>query len=183
MKYNPRSSRRRRLRRSLTFSAILIAAYYSQVFAQTAQLSGRITDATSAALRGAVVTVTQTTSGTSREVASNEHGFYAVPFLSPGPYRVSVSAVGFKPATRDGLVLSVDENRRLDFELQLGELHETVQVATSSTLTHREDSSTGQVIKQPTIVNLPLNGRSYTQLVLLSPGAIPNPGSRLRPMR
>src|SRR5207249_2221990 len=130
-------------------------------------------------LRGASVTVTETETGTTREAASNEHGFYAVPFLRPGPYRVRVSVVGFKAATRDGLVLTVDENKRLDFELQLGELHETVQVA-NSTLTHREDSSTGQVIKQLTIVNLPLNGRSYTQLVLLSPGAIPNPGSRLR---
>jgi hypothetical protein len=170
----------RRLPQSLTFSAMLIVVCGSELFAQTAQLSGRITDATSAGLRGAVVTVTQATTGTSREVASNERGFYAVPFLSPGPYIITVTVAGFKPATLDGLVLSVDEDRRVDFELQLGELHESTQVAAAAPSVAREDASTGQVIEQATIVTLPLNGRSYTQLALLSPGATPNPGSRLR---
>jgi len=102
----------RRLPQSLTFSAMLIVVCGSELFAQTAQLSGRITDATSAVLRGAVVTVTQATTGTSREVASNERGFYAVPFLRPGPYIITVTVAGFKPATLDGLALSVERVER-----------------------------------------------------------------------
>jgi hypothetical protein len=74
----------------------------------------------------------------------------------------------------------VDDNRRLDFELQLAELRDTTQVAAATTSMLREDGLTGLVIEQPTIVNLPLNGRSYTQLALLSPGVAANPGARMR---
>ena len=131
------------------FTAVLIATLSTEVSAQTAYLSGRITDTTAGALRDALVSVTHTTTGIRREVASNDQGVYTVPFLSPGSYRVVVAAKGFKAATRDDLVLLVDENRRLDFELQLGDLQEAVKVAASAAPVHREDSSTGHVFEQP----------------------------------
>ena len=164
--------------RTVTLVAMLVLALHGEARAQTAQLSGRITDATSALLPGAVVTVTNTATGTSREAAANERGFYTVPFLSPGTYSITVRMAGFQPALRDGLVLSVDEAAGLDFTLEVGPLRETVQVADTASRARREDPSIGQVIGQPTIVDLPLNGRNYAQLILLSPGTVASPSGR-----
>src|SRR6185503_989992 len=98
----------------------------------------------------------------------------------PGTYTITARMTGFQPATRGGLVLSVDETAGIDCTLEIGALRETVQVADTASLARREDPSIGQVIGQPPIVDLPLNGRNYTQLIFLSPGAVPNPGARLR---
>ena len=166
--------------RTFTLAAILVLAFHGEALGQTAHVSGRITDATSAVLPGAVVTVTNTATGTSREATANERGFYTVPFMPPGTYSITARMAGFQPAIRDELVLSVDEAAGIDFTLEIGALRETVQVADTASLAHREDPSIGQVIGQPTIVDLPLNGRNYTQLIFLSPGAVPNPGARLR---
>src|SRR4051812_1831603 len=91
--------RRRRCRsnwplRLLILGAPLISVFHGEAFAQTAQVSGRITDLTSAVLQGAVVTVTERATAIRREAASNEQGFYAVPFLRPGGYTIKVTATG-----------------------------------------------------------------------------------------
>lgn len=176
----PSSTPRVAVARAVTLSTLLVVALHHEVGAQTAQLGGRITDSTSAVLPGAVVTVTNVATGFSRDVVANEQGFFAVPFLPPGTYSITVRATGFTPVTREGVMLSVDETERVDFELRLGTLQEAVQVAAGASLARREGSSMGQVIDQHMIVSLPLNGRNYAQLVLLSAGAVPNVGARVR---
>jgi hypothetical protein len=109
--------------------------------AQTAQLGGRVIDSTSAVLPGAAVSVRNVETGIIRESASNEEGYYPVPFLPPGSYTITVRLAGFKQATRDGVVLSAGDAARVDFQLELGPLHDEVRVDASASRLQRESSS------------------------------------------
>lgn len=150
----------------------------SIVLAQTAQVTGRVTDTTSGVLPGVAVTITSLETGFTRTVVTNEEGSYTIPFLPPGRYRTTAELPGFAAAVRDDVVLSVDQVARFDFRLGVEGLAESVEVGGQAPLMQRETSSLGQVFDNRTIVTLPLNGRNYTQLAVLMPGATPNVGSR-----
>jgi carboxypeptidase family protein/TonB-dependent receptor-like protein len=143
--------------------------------AQTAQLSGRITDSSSAVVSGAAVTVIAIETGIRRPFTSNDEGYYSAPFLSPGTYRLIVEHAGFKQVRVDGITLAVDQSARVDVVLEPGEFHEEVRVEGGAPLIDKESSATSQLIDNRTIVTLPLNGRNYAQLALLAPGAVPSP--------
>ena len=115
-----------------------------------------------------------------REAASNEEGYYTVPFLPPGSYTITVRLAGFKQATRDGVVLSAGDAARVDFQLELGPLQDEVRVDASASRLLHESNSLGQAVSADTMVSLPLNGRNYAQVATLSAGVVPNPGSRTR---
>lgn len=146
---------------------------------QTAQITGRVTDASGAVVPGATVRVTSVASGAVREVTTNVDGYYTVPLLLPGEYKVTVEHRGFKPVTRAGIVLQVDQRAELNFTLEVGTLAETIEVRADVARLNTIEASQGQVIENRRIVELPLNGRTYTDLALLSAGAVqPLAGSR-----
>jgi hypothetical protein len=142
--------------------------------AQTAEVTGIITDANSAVIAGAQLTLTNVDTRVARKAVTNSDGYYSIPFVPPGNYQLRVLASGFKPVTRGNLSLNVDEAARIDFTLEIGAIDESVNITTNGPLLERETSSIGQVIENKTIVTLPLNGRNYSQLALLMPGATPN---------
>jgi len=147
--------------------------------AQTAQITGRITDATGAVVPGVNISVTNLATGMERQVAANQDGYYTVPLLPPGEYRITVQHRGFKPITRSGVILQVDQRAELNFTLEVGTLAETVEVRADAARLNTVEASQGQVIENRRIVELPLNGRTYTDLALLSAGAVqPLSGSR-----
>lgn len=151
--------------------AILIAASALTAQAQSAQISGRITDASQAVVPDASVVVANVKTGIERNTTSNQQGYYNVPFLNPGSYRISVLGDGFKPIRRDGIQLSVDQVARLDFVLEIGEVTQTIEVTAEGPLLQSDTTSLGQVIDTRKIVELPLNGRNFIQLVVLATGA------------
>lgn len=140
-------------------------------FGQNAQLTGRIADASGAVVPGAAVTVTNVDTGVERKTVSNEEGYYTVPFLQPGAYRMTVQHQGFKPVNREGVKLDVAQIGRIDFSLEVGQLTDAVTVTSTAPLLQSESSAVGQVIAQAQILDLPLNGRNFTQLATLTPGA------------
>jgi len=156
----------------------LLAGVSGICLAQTAQLTGRVTDSSGAVLPGAAIIVSNVKTGISRTVVSNEEGYYSAPFLLPATYRITVQHVGFRSITRDEITLSVDQVARLDFSLELEGLREEVRVEAQAPLLERETSSVSQVIENRTIVTLPLNGRNYSHLVALTSGAVPNSRAR-----
>jgi hypothetical protein len=131
----------------------------------TAQITGTITDPSGAAIPAAQISVASDSTGLSRQTNSGTAGTYTVALLPPGVYRVTVVHDGFKPVTRSGVELQVDQVARLDFALQVGSMSERIEVTANAPLLDSDTSSLGQVIGQTQIVSLPLNGRQTFRLV------------------
>src|SRR5438067_891509 len=114
--------------------------------AQTARISGRVTDATGAVVPATSITVTNVATGANRRVTTNAEGYYAVPLLLPGSYRVAVEHPGFKPIAHSGIVLEVDQRAELNFTLEVGGVSERVEVQAGAVLLNTAEGSQGQVI-------------------------------------
>jgi hypothetical protein len=148
------------------------------VAAQTfGEITGSVTDSTGAIVAGATVTVMNTATRAERKVQTNEVGNYTVPFLNPGVYDITAQLDGFKQATRPGLILQVGDVARVNFAMEIGAVTETIEVTGGAPLLQTESTALGTVIEQQRIVELPLNGRNFLQLVRLSPNVAAEQGS------
>jgi len=142
----------------------------SVAFAQTASLTGRVTDPSGAIVPQAAVTVQSVDSSVSTTVQSNEQGYYNFPSLLPGSYNLSVSKAGFKPVRQTNLELAVQQAARVDLTLEVGAVTETVDVSAQAVLLDSESSTVGQVVGTKQIAELPLLGRNPYALGMLVPG-------------
>src|SRR5437667_9397187 len=139
-------------------------------FGQTfGSISGETRDSSGAIVAGAVVTVVNSGTNATRTVATNEAGEYAFPSLLPGMYSVKVERTGFKTVVRNQIELQVQLAARVDFELQIGQVSESIEVRADATLMVTDNATVGTVIENKRITELPLNGRNYLQLVSLAP--------------
>src|SRR5579864_7458148 len=139
-------------------------------FAQTAgQITGQVTDSSDATVVGAKLTVTNSQTNVVRTTATNSAGDYTFPAVPPGVYNVKTEMPGFKGEVRESVELQVEQIARIDFHLQVGAVADTVEVTGGAPLLTTESATVGTVIDNDRIVNLPLNGRSFTQLIALSP--------------
>jgi hypothetical protein len=116
------------------------------------------------------VTITDARTGLDRKVTSGVDGSYAAPNLKPGEYRVSAAAPGFNTQTIQGISLKVDEHARVDIVLQVGDVTQQVTVDATAQIIVSENATVGEVIENRRIVELPLNGRQFLSLALLTPG-------------
>jgi len=136
-----------------------------------AQISGSVADASGAAIPRAQITATQTDTHQMRTVASGTDGAYVLPNLPVGPYQVEVQANGFSTYVQSGIRLEVSNNVTLNITLRVGEMKQQVEVTANAGMVETQSTSVSQVIDQRSIVDLPLNGRQATQLIMLSGGA------------
>lgn len=147
--------------------------------AQTAQITGKVTDATGAPIAGAEVVIRNLATGLTRQTYTDESGYYTASLLPPGEYRVTVTREGFRPSTRTGIRLQVDQRAALNFTLEVGQLTEEVSVRAPAPLVSQVEASLGQVIGGRWITDLPLDGRDYLRMALLAAGvAEPPSGGR-----
>lgn len=140
---------------------------------ETATVTGEVRDASGAVVPRATITITNVETNISIRSETNDQGVYIAPSLKPGQYSITVEKPGFKKALRSGVTLQVNQVARVDIALQVGELSTVVEIVEAAALLETETSSRGSVIDQKKIVDLPLNGRDYNQLALLSPGVLP----------
>jgi hypothetical protein len=144
-------------------------------FAQTGgQITGLVTDPSGGLVVGATVTITNSQTNVARKTTTNSAGNYAFPALLPDVYSVRVEVRGFKGEVREGVELQVEQIARIDFHLQIGAVTQTVEVSGGAPLLNTESATVGTVIDNDRIVGLPLNGRSFTQLIALSPNVAYN---------
>ena len=143
----------------------------------SAQIVGRIVDPSGGAVPAADVKVTNIDTGIVRAVQSAESGAYVFPLLSPGNYRLTVVKDGFRPVSRTGITLVVDQVARIDVDLELGAMAQEIQVSTAAPLLEQETSALGQIVDSSKIQSMPLNGRSSFRLVQLTPGIIAGPSA------
>jgi hypothetical protein len=139
---------------------------YAQNFGE---VNGTVTDPSGGVVANATVAVVNTATNSARIVQTNATGNYNAPFLVPGVYRVQAELQGFKVASRTGVVLEVGAVMRIDFTMEVGVVSETVAVSASGALLATEGTAIGTVVDNRRIVDMPLNGRNYLQLIALSP--------------
>ena len=162
------------LRATLALATILPEV----ALAQTAQLTGRIVDSSERVIPSVTVAATSDSTGFLATAVTGTDGYYLLAGLQPGTYTITVERAGFSTVRHTGLVLQIGQTARLDFTMQVGPISATVEVSGASPMIQRDTTSIGHAIDNRSITTLPLNGRDYTQLVTLTPGAVPNQGSR-----
>ena len=140
--------------------------------ADTALIVGTVTDATGAVIPGATVTFNNIETGIAATVSTNETGSFRSSPLRIGSYLVLVEADGFKTYSGSGVTLSIGDVRELNVALEIGAVTEVIEVEASAPLLQTTESSAGTVIENRQIVDLPLNGRDYLQLAVISAGTV-----------
>jgi hypothetical protein len=133
------------------------------------QITGEVRDPSGAAIPSAAVTVTNTATNVTRSTTTNSSGLYSFPDLTPGRYQVKVNSPGFDVMLKTNVELQVQQTARLDFDLAVGQATQTIEVGANAAQIATDNATIGTVIEQRSIVELPLNGRSFFSLVALSP--------------
>lgn len=154
---------------------LAITSVWSQ--SSTATLQGLISDASGAAVPGAEVSIVNLGTNIARKFSTSNSGIYSFPLLPPGTYRMEVMKNGFKPLTRDGVLLQVSDRVSLDLMLEVGTATDRVTVEASAPLVNTTNATLGQVIENRRIIELPLNGREPFSLAALAPGVLPTPSA------
>lgn len=166
-------------RLSALCAALLVAALLcatdapAQSFKST--LVGQVTDPAGAAVPGAAVTVTNTGTRAAQTATTDDDGRFTVPQLAPGRYELRVEAGGFKPVVQTDLVLETDRTQRVNVSLEPGSVSETVTVVSEAPVINTDTSEVGEAITPRQVSDLPLNGRNFTDLALLTPGVYRRP--------
>ena len=156
------------------FLLVLVCLLASTGWAQStnATLSGRVVDSSQAILANADVLLINTETGARISTKTNSQGFYVLPNIAPGKYELEVSRTGFKTIAQPNLVLHVQDVSYVNFTLPVGSVSEVVTVTGSTSMIDTTDASVSTVVDQTFVKNMPLNGRSFQDLILLTPGTI-----------
>lgn len=152
--------------------AIAVLVFAAGLFAQTtgtATLVGTLTDNTGAVVAGAPVSVVNTETQFVSNTVTNSEGNYYVPNLAPGTYRLTVESQGFKRYVREGIILRTSEQPRIDIQLEVGSVTESINVKASAPLLETETTSTGQVLEGETIVKIPVLQKYAFRILLYLP--------------
>lgn len=135
-----------------------------------AVLVGIVVDSSGSVLPGATVAATNTATGVTREVVSNETGAYRIGPLTPGTYEVRSSHSGFKTKIQSNVILQTGATLKVDFSLDVGDVAERVEVTAAAPMLQTQETSVGGVITTSQLERIPVNGRNYTRLLVLMPG-------------
>lgn len=139
----------------------------------TGDIVGTVKDATGAVAPAAAVTLTEVATGATLQATSDSAGDFLFPLLKPGLYSLTAEKQGFQKHTTSDIRLLVGYRVRLDLTLQVGAVQEVVEVSGTAVLLESQSASLGQVIEEKRTRDLPLNGRNFMQLALISAGVIP----------
>jgi hypothetical protein len=156
------------------FSVLLLSIGAPSLFAAvTARISGTVKDPTGALVPGAQLTALEIQTGIKTQTKSDAAGFYSFPSLPVGRYDLDVKASGFKDVKQTGLVLDVNTALTIDVLLELGEASQEVTISAAAVQIETTNTQMGEVIGENKMLTVPLNGRSYTDLLALQPGVVP----------
>lgn len=144
----------------------------THLFAQTSAITGEVQDSSGAVIRGADVRIVDQAQNTMRVVRTNDAGSYNAPVLNPGPYRVYVQAPDFSTAVSDPLILTVGQTMVFNVRLKVGSTQQEVTVKSGSHILNTTDASVSTVVDQKFVANTPLNGRSFQDLISITPGVV-----------
>ncbi len=168
------ASSRRFKRRSLIAYFIFIALFAVRSWASDAgSISGTVRDTSGAVVPTATVQATEIDTGVEQQVTTGGRGFYSFPALLTGRYNISIEKTGFQPYRRTGIAIDAGNSRLIDAVLEVGGEAQAVTVTDSAVHAETSDTQMGEVISGAKMAVVPLNGRSYTDLLALQPGVVP----------
>ena len=145
-----------------------------EVFAQevTATVTGTVTDPSGAAVVGATVTAKSVERGVAYSAVTNDSGLYRISQLPVGNYDLRIEKQGFQTTAYPAFALALNQIGRIDVELKVGQVTQTVEVTGEATQIETTNATVSGLVNGEQLRELPLNGRSYTDLALLNPGVI-----------
>jgi hypothetical protein len=166
-------SRRLILASTLVLALVLMPGIAVQAQEAGGEIVGTVMDPSGAAVKGATVTVTDVSRGTSQTATTNESGAYSFPRVPAGNYELTITAQGFQSVKRPAFELVLNQTARLDFRLSVGQTSETVNVSGEAPLLETDASHLNTILNARTASDLPLSTHNTNQLTLLSsPGVI-----------
>ena len=152
----------------LLLSLLIAPTLQAQVV--NATLTGTVKDSSGAVIASAKVVATNTATNLTHETVTDAQGNYRLPSLAPGQYKVQAELQGFKTSVISGITLQVAQQARVEIELQVGEVTQTLDVVGTAPVIDTESPTIGSVVDQKKVVELPLNGRNFMELTTLSQG-------------
>ncbi|HEY9712648.1 MAG TPA: carboxypeptidase-like regulatory domain-containing protein, partial [Chroococcales cyanobacterium] len=138
----------------------------------TANVNGVVKDQSGAAIANAQVELTNVNTGVVRKTATNTDGIYVFPSVVPGTYSMQASAPGFGAVSQPPVTLEVGQTATFDFQLKVGATTSNVTVSAAAPALETATSELGTVVSPKQMNDLPLNGRNFTQLLLITPGTV-----------
>ncbi len=163
------------MRRAPVLTALLLLISFTSVLraqSTNASLTGRVTDPQKALIVDAKVAAISAGTNIRYETTTNGSGEYYLTNLSPNAYHIEIEKSGFKKLVKPDLILHVQDALKIDFEMTLGDVSETVTVEAGMPLVNSASGVVSTVIDRRFVENLPLNGRSFQTLIMLTPGVV-----------
>jgi hypothetical protein len=157
---------------ALCLVAAMVSAIPLRAQDVTASITGAVTDPTGAVMAGVTVTAGDLDRGTTYPTVTNGAGIYNLVRLPVGRYSVKVASPGFQTAVQPQVELVINQVAKIDFQLKVGSITETVEVTSAAPILQTETTTLGTVMQSAAITSLPLETRNYNQLALLMPGAV-----------
>jgi hypothetical protein len=161
------------MRRTCTLVVFfLISSTVLRAQSTSASLTGRITDPSKARIVGAKVAAISAGTNSRYDTTTNRSGEYYLPNLPPSSYRIEVEKPGFKKLVKPDVILHVQDAIEIAFEMPLGVASESITVEAGVPLVNTESATVSTVIDRRLVENLPLNGRSFQTMSMLTPGVV-----------
>ena len=158
----------------LLLTALMLILVTTNAWGQSSgKITGVVKDSTEAVIPGTAITVTNTVTGIKQSATANDAGIYNFPFLSIGTYTIEAEAPGFKEQKQEGIKIDVNTSLTIDFTLHVPEAAQTVTVSAGAVRVEATDTQLGQTIGSKQMTDIPLNGRSYTDLLAVQAGVTP----------
>ena len=159
---------------SVLVASLFLLSFPSHLLAQStnASLSGRITDPSKAVIADAKIAAISAATNVRYEATTNASGEYFLANLPPGPYRLEIEKPGFKKLIKPAVILHVQDALVIDFEMAVGEVTESVTAQAGAPLLSTDSATVSTVVDHTFVEDMPLNGRSFQTLIILTPGVV-----------
>ena len=151
---------------------VLLFSLVARAQSTNGTISGLVTDTSGAVIVGADVLLANDATGVQHSAKTNREGIYLLPNVPPGSYRLQVSKIGFKTLIKPDITLNVEDSLAINFTLSVGAASEVVTVTAGAPMVNTTDGSISTVVDRNYVANMPLNGRSFQDLILLTPGIV-----------
>ncbi|MBI3895656.1 MAG: TonB-dependent receptor [Acidobacteria bacterium] len=155
---------------------VVLASQVTMAQVTTGTILGTVSDSTGAVIPGATVTIRNVETGISRTVTSDAAGHYRAPQLGLGNYEITAEVPGFQSVVRSGINLTIGREAVVDFTLQVGAVAERITVTGEAPLIETTTATVANLVSERAMRELPLNGRSFTDLTAIQPGVVTDMG-------